>query len=101
MKLDWRQVCLGFALGLVAAAGVQQLSWRRRSPERHIKRFAAELQLTSEQTEKMRSLFEEGRRKMVLLADERRGKIRELLTPEQLAKFDEIRERKKKKRYPR
>lgn len=91
MKLDWRQVFLGLAAGLVLAAASHRLVWRRHhAPDKRFHRFSAELRLTEEQRGKVKALFEESRKK--LDAD-----VKALLTPEQQAKFEELRERRKRR----
>jgi Spy/CpxP family protein refolding chaperone len=98
MKLDWRQVFIGVAIGLVLAAASHHLMWRRHhNPDKRFERFAAKLELTSDQKIKMKALFEEGKAKMDALREEGRGKINALLTPEQREKFAKIEERRKKR----
>lgn len=98
MKLDWRQVFIGVAIGLVLAAASHRLMWRRHhDPAKRFDRFAAKLELTPEQKVKMRALFDEGKTKMSALREEGRGKISAILTPEQRVKFEKHEARKKKR----
>ena len=57
-----------------------------------LKRFAADLQLTEEQKEKLQTALAEGREKVGKYVKEHRGEMHErlarFLTPEQLGKWD-------------
>lgn len=68
----------------------------------HVERLAERLELNEEQQAKMRALFEEQRAQHKAMREQMRGKMSELLTPEQLAKMeamrDQHREHRKEKR---
>lgn len=60
----------------------------------HIERLAERLELSEEQQAKMRALFEEQRTQREAMRAQMRGKMNELLTPEQIAKMDAMREQR-------
>lgn len=68
----------------------------------HVERLAERLELNDEQQAKVRALFEEQRAQHESMREQMRGKMAEVLTPEQLAKMeamrDQYREHRKEKR---
>jgi Spy/CpxP family protein refolding chaperone len=108
---------VGLLIGMAFGWGAKKYFYRgwhgEGKHERMLDRFAAKLDLTPEQKEKVRALFEEKRRKMNELRDtmhpefERlrtstKAEIEKILTPEQLPLFHELEkeweERRKKRR---
>jgi len=88
-----------FALGIVTGAALLHL-WHaergfpggppppRDPPIAHLER---ELHLTPEQSSRIRAVLEEGRTSFHDQAEAVRGRIREVLTPEQRTRFDAMR----------
>ena len=101
-------ILVGFLLGCLATAAYQGLfldSHPRkrglRSSQRLMDKLSGELVLTAEQKGNLEKVLEEGRRRMVDLGRsmkpryqeiklETRTRIRELLSPDQSARFDEL-----------
>ena len=65
--------------------------------EKKLERLSKELNLTSSQKTQLKSLFEDQRAKMKALREETRSKMVALLTAEQKAKLEKLREGKGKK----
>lgn len=109
MKLAWRQVLMAFVLG-VAVGGVGGRwcaleyggkPWGRRSPEHLLQQFSRQLRLTPEQRTQVGAILEAKRQKIDALRAETRprfddirsstgAEIRQLLTPEQQARYDKM-----------
>lgn len=64
----------------------------------HIERLAERLELSEEQQAKMRTLFEEQRAQREAMRAQMRGKMAEVLSPEQLAKMDAMRDKHREHR---
>lgn len=110
MKLAWKQVIMAFVLG-VAAGGIGgrwcaleygHKAWKGgRFEERLLQRFSRQLKLTPEQRTQVGAILEAKRQKIETLRADTRPKfeairsstsaeIRQLLTPEQHARYDKI-----------
>lgn len=57
----------------------------------HVERLAERLELNEEQQAKVRALFEEQREQRNAMREQMRGKMAEVLTPDQLAKMEAMR----------
>ena len=89
-----------FLLGIVCGGALVFIGTRtlvpnerrggRLHPDGGIQR---QLDLDEEQSEKIRAILDETRGEIETISRESRGRIREVLTPEQLEKFDEMRSR--------
>lgn len=64
----------------------------------HVERLAEKLELSAQQQQQMRALFEEQREQREAMRAQMRGKVAEVLTPDQLAKMDAMREQYREKR---
>lgn len=64
-------------------------------PGGHMEKLAKELNLTEAQKPKVESLMKEQHEKMKALHDETHEKLKQLLTPEQAAKLDKMKEERK------
>lgn len=64
----------------------------------HIERLAERLELSEEQQAKVRTLFEEQREQHQAMREQMRSKMAEVLTQEQIAKMEAMREMHKEKR---
>lgn len=64
----------------------------------HVERLAERLELNDEQQAKVRALFEEQRAQHQAMREQMRGKMAEVLTPEQLAKMEAMREQRREHR---
>lgn len=118
MTVSWKQVVPAILIGAVAgsAATVGAFKYKRsvwRDPakrhERMLERFSKELDLSSEQKQKVSAIFESTRERLDALGTQTRPKfealkaqadaeIRVLLSPEQQSKFDELQKKWEKKR---
>lgn len=65
--------------------------------DRRVERLSSELGLNDLQEAKIRSIFEEQKEKMKALREETRKKVASVLTADQKAKFESLREKKKDK----
>lgn len=65
--------------------------------DRHMDRMAAELELTAEQKEQMRSVHEEQFEKMKALHEEKKEKVNAILNDEQREKMQQMHEEKREK----
>src|SRR5262249_44680806 len=70
---------------------------RQEWQERRLERMSEELNLTADQKAKIKALFDDQRAKMKALHEETRTKMMALLTPDQKAKLEKLREEKGKK----
>lgn len=66
-------------------------------PGGHFEKMAKELNLTAEQKPKVESLMKEQHEKMKALHEETHEKLKQLLTPEQAAKLDKMKEEHKQR----
>jgi len=108
---------LTFLLGAVVGGtavlfyGWQSGRWRHRrpDPQRIVRRLSRELKLTAEQTAQLDKIMTESFQKMAeqrkqaepqlkAIHDETSGRIRQILTPEQLPKFNEMLRRYEERR---
>ncbi len=105
-----------FLLGcVVGGAAMVFLGWHRshrpRRPDRQriVRRFTSELKLSADQTAQLDRIFEESFKKMdeqrkqvepqfQAIRDETSSRIRQILTPEQLPKFNEMLRRYEERR---
>ena len=118
--MDWKYIIhlvitlsFGFMLGVTATGGFAS----SKGPEHHpkgprINHFAEQFDLTDQQRERVEDIVRNQREKMRgfrkaiapqmrRLHEETRAEIRELLSPEQQRKFDEIHHRKERHRAQR
>ncbi|MBI3297107.1 MAG: hypothetical protein HYZ75_03015 [Elusimicrobia bacterium] len=109
MRIEWKQVVAGLAVGMILGAGMG--AWRIRHlhrglgaeghQRRMLERFSKRLELTDDQRAKVSTILDNKRRRLAAMRAEAapkfeelrtstRGEIRALLTPEQLPAFDKL-----------
>ncbi len=115
-KTSWHAAVITLLIGFAAGTFFSQnkrfcdRTWKHGNMKEHmLQKFSSELNLTEEQKEKVSAIFDAKHPKMMALHDEVRPKfealrgeaeteIREILTPEQQKKFEEMNARMEKKR---
>ena len=107
----WVLIALVFVLGGVTGAAVDRIFVRSGSEKPHLRgrdhfleRMKLELNLTEEQDQSMRAIFEESRKlfrgcmdqcpELKGMRERTDARMKELLTPQQRTKFDEMRARR-------
>ncbi|QSA98472.1 hypothetical protein [Methylococcus sp. EFPC2] len=92
-------------LMFLLALAVSQPARAESDPEVHQRRLREELKLTEQQSAEVRKIFEKKRGKLEALrrqkheiVEQARDRLRALLTPEQLQKFDRLREERRQQR---
>jgi Spy/CpxP family protein refolding chaperone len=110
----WLLIAVVFALGGVTGASLDRLYFSNhntarneipgrgpRGPNRMVERLRSDLNLNDEQVQKIKSVFEESRKEfhpsrfaecpgVKESRDRTRARVREVLTPEQQKRYDEI-----------
>lgn len=79
----------------VSAAALAEPADKAGYHDRHMQRMASELQLSEQQQEQLREVHKEQFEKMKALHEERQEKIEGILTDEQRAKWQELREQRR------
>jgi protein CpxP len=95
MKKTLLAIALSFAIPAAIAVGLG--SQAEASPYRgpFVDRLAQKLDLTDQQKTQLKAIFAEQREKRRALREEKRARMQEVLTPEQLTEWDEMRQRRK------
>jgi Spy/CpxP family protein refolding chaperone len=73
----------------------------KKGPDRKIERLKEKLGLTDDQTAKVRAIFDDTHTKMQALMEQTRTQIKAVLTPEQQAKYDQMKKDWEQKREER
>ena len=85
-----------FALTTAASAAVFAVSEdASKHHEKHMQRMFSELQLTEDQQQQLRTVHEQHFGKMKALHEEKQEKVNAILTDEQRAKWQELREQRR------
>jgi len=97
MKISWVQILVSLIVGI--ALGFTLVSWNScktcpykcgGNKGKMVDRFSKKLDLTDNQRVKVQAIFDTKLEKMKALREKSRAKIKALLTPEQITKFDEM-----------
>ena len=89
-----KKTFIALTLAAIIPAAAYAASYERGEHARgpHVERLAERLELSAEQQEKVRTLFEEQQAQREAMRAQMRGKMAEVLTPDQLAKMDAMRD---------
>lgn len=96
MKKTLIALTLAAMIPTAAYAASHERGEHSRGP--HVERLAERLELNEEQQAKVRALFEEQKAQHEAMRAQMRGKIAEVLTPDQLANMDAMRDKHREMR---
>lgn len=88
-------VALSFPVPVLAMPG---LDGNHMSPEHRLDRLEKELQLNPEQKAKVDEIFKEQHEKFRVIREESHARIKNVLNPEQIKKWDDMKQQRKEKR---
>lgn len=95
--MNKKAICIVLALGfpLAASAGAGPKGDFESRHGKKMERMYKELNLTEEQKPQVEAVYKEQHEKIRAIRNETRGKLEQILTPEQMAKFDEMKKKRK------